>query len=351
MTESYSDARAAAERAAHPSGREASSGLIERLRGLFGMGSASVRDDIEDALEGADTNADFTPQERAILKNVLGLHDVRVADVMVPRADIISVSIEATLGDLLALFRTAGHSRLPVYGETLDDPRGMVHIRDFVDFLASEPRFGLVEPPPTAGPSSEKTMLADQGMKTPLSAARILRPVLFAPPSMPALDLLVKMQASRTHMALVIDEYGGTDGLVSMEDVVEAVVGDIEDEHDEEDRPGIVAIADGSYIVEARTSLEDVSEAVGFDFSGLADAEDVDTIGGLLTAVAGRVPGRGEIVAGPDDFEFEVLDADPRRVKRLKILRRAAPPRRPLGQGGRTEKEDADSAEGPASGP
>ena len=349
MTESYSDARAAAERAAHPSGRESPTGLIERLRGLFGMGSASVRDDIEDALEDADTNADFTPQERAILKNVLGLHDVRVADVMVPRADIISVSIEATLGELLALFRTAGHSRLPVYGETLDDPRGMVHIRDFVDFLASEPWFGLVEPPATVGPSEKKT-LADQGMKTPLSAARILRPVLFAPPSMPALDLLVKMQASRTHMALVIDEYGGTDGLVSMEDVVEAIVGDIEDEHDEQDRPGIVAIADGSYIVEARASLEEVSEAVGFDFSTLADAEDVDTIGGLLTAAAGRVPGRGEIVAGPDDFEFEVLDADPRRVKRLKILRRAAPPRRPLGQSGRTEKEDADSPEGSASG-
>jgi CBS domain containing-hemolysin-like protein len=315
------------------------------------MGSASVRDDIEDALEGADTNADFTPQERAILKNVLGLHDVRVADVMVPRADIISVSIEATLGELLALFRTAGHSRLPVYGETLDDPRGMVHIRDFVDFLASEPRFGLVEAAPVARPSPERKTLADQGMKTPLSAARILRPVLFAPPSMPALDLLVKMQASRTHMALVIDEYGGTDGLVSMEDVVEAIVGDIEDEHDEADRPGIVATGDGSYIVEARTSLEEVSNMVGFDFSALADAEDVDTIGGLLTAAAGRVPGRGEIVTGPADFEFEVLDADPRRVKRLKIVRRAAPRRRPAAPGGRTEKEEADSVEKPASRP
>ncbi|HEY1943307.1 MAG TPA: hemolysin family protein [Roseiarcus sp.] len=343
MSESQNIARPGAERAASPGGREAHPGLIERLRGLFGLGQASVRDDIEDALDDAGTNADFTPQERAILKNVLGLHDVRVADVMVPRADIIAVSIEATLGELLALFRTAGHSRLPVYGETLDDPRGMVHIRDFVDFLASEAHFGLAEPSPAANPSPEQKTLAAQGMKTPLSAARILRPVLFAPPSMPALDLLVKMQASRTHMALVIDEYGGTDGLVSMEDVVEAIVGDIEDEHDEADRPGVVAAGDGSYVVEARTSLEDVSEAVGFDFSKLADAEDVDTIGGLLTAAAGRVPGRGEIVTGAGDFEFEVLDADPRRVKRLKIVRRAVPRRRPAAvQGARAEKEEAE---------
>jgi CBS domain containing-hemolysin-like protein len=317
------------------------------LRALFGLGSASVRDDIEDALDGAETNADFTPQERAILKNVLGLHDVRVADVMVPRADIIAASIDTTLSDLLALFRTAGHSRLPVYGETLDDPRGMVHIRDFVDFLASEPRFGLVEQASAASPSPDQRTAAEFGMNTPLSAARILRPVLFAPPSMPALDLLVKMQASRTHMALVIDEYGGTDGLVSMEDVVEAIVGDIEDEHDEADRPEVVAGGDGSYTVEARASLEDVSKAIGYDLSALADAEDVDTIGGLLTAAAGRVPGRGEIVAGPDDFEFEVLDADPRRVKRLKILARATP-RRPSAAGSeRVERDNETLSDAP----
>jgi len=312
--------------APEPSPEEGSRGLFERLRALFGIEPASVRDDIEDALEEAGTNADFTPQERAILKNVLALHEVRVADVMVPRADIVSVSVEATLGELLALFRTAGHSRLPVYGDTLDDPRGMVHIRDFMDFLASEPSFGLVGQPNAEAEAApaERKAVAEFGMDTPLSAAHILRPVLFAPPSMPALDLLVKMQASHTHMALVIDEYGGTDGLVSIEDVVEAIVGDIEDEHDEAERPQVAPAPDGSFIVEARASLEDVSEAVGFDFSALPDAEDVDTIGGLITAIAGRVPGRGEIVAGPEAFEFEVLDADPRRVKRLKIHPRAA---------------------------
>ena len=153
----------------------------------------------------------------------------------------------------------------------------------------------------------------------PLSAARILRPVLYAPPSMPALDLLLKMQASRTHMALVIDEYGGTDGLVSIEDVVESIVGDIEDEHDEDETPESRAAGDGGFFAEARAPLEDVSEAVGFDFASLPEAEDVDTIGGLITAAAGRVPNRGEIVTGPGDFEFEILDADPRRIKRLKI--------------------------------
>ena len=314
--------------AAEPKPDEAPRGLFERLRALFGLEPASVRDDIEDALEEAGTNADFTPQERAILKNVLALHEVRVADVMVPRADIVSVSVEATLGELLALFRTAGHSRLPVYGDTLDDPRGMVHIRDFMDFLASEPSFGLVGPPTAETGPAERKPIAEFGMDTPLSAARILRPVLFAPPSMPALDLLVKMQASHTHMALVIDEYGGTDGLVSIEDVVESIVGDIEDEHDEADRPQIAAAGDGAFIVEARASLEDVAKALGVDLSTLADAEDVDTIGGLLTATAGRVPIRGEIVAGPGDLEFEVLDADPRRVKRLRVQKRAAPRRR-----------------------
>jgi len=316
-----------ADRAAEKPTREKQGNLFERLRGLLGLGAGSVRDDIEDALDGADTNADFTPQERTILKNVLGLHDVRVADVMVPRADIIAVPSDTSLSEVLALFRTAGHSRLPVFGETLDDPQGMIHIRDFVDFLASEPVFGLAPPQPDS-PTRERASGVEVGMNMPLSAAPILRPVLFAPPSMPALDLLVKMQASRTHMALVIDEYGGTDGLVSIEDVVEAIVGDIEDEHDEAERPKVAAGADGSFLVEARAALDDVSQTVGFDFSALPAAEDVDTIGGLITAIAGRVPGRGELVAGPGEFEFEVLDADPRRVKRLKIHPHSALARR-----------------------
>src|SRR5271163_411429 len=315
-----------------PSGnasREQSSGLFERVRALFGLAPASARDDIEDALEES-ASEEFTPQERAILKNVLALHDVRVEDVMVPRADVIALSLDTPLSEVLDCFRTAGHSRLPVYEETLDDPRGMIHIRDFVVFLASDPRFGLMKARHDAPSNGEGQPTLDM----PLSAARILRPVLYAPPSMPALDLLLKMQASRTHMALVIDEYGGTDGLVSIEDVMESIVGDIEDEHDEDETPELRPSGDGGFFADARAPLDAVSQAVGFDFASLPDAEGVDTIGGLVTAVAGRVPNRGEILTGPGEFEFEVVDADPRRIKRLKIwplsARGMKPPATPI---------------------
>jgi len=289
-------------------------GLFDRLRTLFGMTPASIRDDIEDAID-EETGAEFSPQERAILKNVLRLHDVRVADIMVPRADIIALPLDSSLRDVLDLFRTAGHSRLPVYEDTLDDPRGMIHIRDFLGFLVSNPGFGLAG----ASDSESEPAVDNANLDTALAAVQILRPVLYAPPSMPALDLLLKMQASRTHMALVIDEYGGTDGLVSIEDVVESIVGDIEDEHDEAEPPELQPLGEGAFIVEARAPLDEVSAAIGFDFASLADAEGVDTIGGLVTAMAGRVPSRGEILRAPGHLEFEVLDADPRRIKRLKI--------------------------------
>ena len=329
MSEAERTEPVAADQASAPA-REGPTGLFDRLRALLGLGPASVRDDLEEALVGAGADTDFTPKERAILKNVLGLHEVKVADIMVPRADIVGLRIDAPLSEVLSLFRTAGHSRLPVHGETLDDPRGMVHIRDFVDYLAAEPQFGLVPEASKAAvaPSAD----AKLGMRLPLSRANILRPVLFAPPSMPALDLLMKMQASHTHMALVIDEYGGTDGLVSIEDVVEAIVGEIEDEHDEADVREISQTADGAFIVDARASLEAVSRVLEADLSALADAEYVDTIGGLIMSKAGRVPGRGEVIRGLGDFEFEILDADPRRLKRLRDpsgRRRRAPNRRP----------------------
>ncbi len=288
--------------------REQTSGLFERVRALFGLAPPSARDDIEDVIEES-ASEEFTPQERAILKNVLALHHVRVENVMVPRADVVALALDTPLSEVLDCFRTAGHSRLPVYDETLDDPRGMIHIRDFVVFLASDPRFGLMKGRADGNP----------GLDMPLSAARILRPVLYAPPSMPALDLLLKMQASRTHMALVIDEYGGTDGLVSIEDVMESIVGDIEDEHDEDETPELRPSGDGGFIADARAPLDAVSGTLGFHLASLPEAEGVDTIGGLVTAAAGRVPNRGEILTGPGEFEFEVLDADPRRIKRLKI--------------------------------
>ena len=307
--------------------------LVERLRGLFGLSGASVREDIEEALDDTETSSEFTPQERLILKNVLALHEIRVVNVMVPRADVVAVGLDEALGEVLTLFRTAGHSRLPVYGDTLDDPRGMVHIRDFVDYIANcaetaSSRRQIRPAGPLPEDGAQDTTLArragfagiDLGQK--LSETGIVRPVLFAPPSMPALDLLVRMQTTHTHMALVIDEYGGTDGLVSIEDVVEMIVGDIEDEHDVDESPRIESLPDGSIVADARVDLHSASEFVGRDLSALAEDEGVETLGGLLGAVAGRLPTRGEIIRVASDLELEVLDADPRRLKKLKILRR-----------------------------
>ena len=316
--------------------------LVERLRALFGLGGASVRDDIQDALEDTAAQTDFSAQERTMMKNVLALHELGVVDVMVPRADIVAVGLNQTLSEVLAMFRTAGHSRLPVYGATLDDPRGMIHVRDLIDHIASaeEPwghdesaRGDAAKPDPAAAEGAAADKRAPEKMvrrlgaldlTQPLSAAKILRPVLFVPPSMPALDLLVKMQATRTHMALVIDEYGGTEGLASIEDIVEMIVGDIEDEHDDAEEPKIEPDGKGSFLGDGRAGLDDLAAALGTDLEGLSDAEDVETAGGLVTALAGHVPVRGEIVA-EGGFEFEVLDADPRRIKRLKVYRQSVP--------------------------
>ncbi len=284
-------------------------GLLGRLRALLGLGGGSLREDVQEAIEEITEASGFSPLEREMLNNVLSLHEVRVADIMIPRADIIAVALDENLAGVLDAFRTAGHSRLPVYAENLDDPRGMVHIRDLVDLVANvTDGFKLNAPRPGQRSFAEIT-LAESG---------ILRPVLFAPPSMPALDLLVKMQTTRTHMALVIDEYGGTDGLASIEDVVEMIVGDIEDEHDYDETPKIERGSDGTFVVDARASLGDVSQVLGHDLSELVDAEDVDTLGGLVTNLAGHVPLRGETLVS-DGFQFEVLDADPRRVKYIKI--------------------------------
>ena len=309
-------------------GKPASGGkpsLFDRLRSLFGIGGASIRDDLEEALADTSTEDDVSPQERALLKNVLALHEVHVGDVMVPRADIVAVSLQTKLADVLEVFREAGHSRLPVHGDTLDDPRGMVHIRDFVGYLSAAskvPASPLDSPGASRGEMSGEggaaCCFAHGGLDAPLSQANILRPVLFVPASMPALDLLVKMQATRTHMALVIDEYGGTEGLASIEDIVEMIVGDIEDEHDQDESPKIETVAGGGFMVDARADLGDVSRVIGADLRAITDAEEVDTLGGLITALAGHVPVRGEILV-EDGIEFEVTDADPRRVKRVKI--------------------------------
>ena len=308
--------------------------LLERLKLAFGLAPASLRDDLEDALEQSEGADSFSPHERAILRNVLELHEHRVHDIMVPRADIVAVAADASLADVLSLFRTAGHSRLPVHGETLDDPRGMVHIRDFVDYLAraietaharrrgpdGASEESLQGPAAQARRPSRLVALGAFDLNAPLSSAGVIRPVLFVPPSMPALDLLVRMQASRTHMALVIDEYGGTDGLVSIEDVVEMIVGDIEDEHDLDESPRIEQTGEREFLADARADLEAASDATGLALAEEAEAGDVDTLAGLVTLIAGRVPTRGEIIKAVHlPLEFEIIDADPRRIKRLRM--------------------------------
>lgn len=274
----------------------------------------SIRDDIQEVLAEASEAADLPLQERALLQNVLAFHRVRVSDVMLPRADIVAAPASASLGQVLGLFQRVGHSRLPAYGESLDEPIGMVHIRDLVVLIAKGGRSQILDPdePP------EFVDLAGVDLSPTLASVGIIRPVLFVPGSMPALDLLARMQASRTHIALVIDEYGGTDGLVSIEDLLEAVVGDIKDEHDEA-ADLIIREEGGSFVLDARTSLEDVSEALGQDLLAIGEAEEVDTLGGLIVTRAGRVPPKGEVVAGPGGLSFEVLDADRRRLKRVRI--------------------------------
>ncbi|MBK9080989.1 MAG: HlyC/CorC family transporter [Rhizobiales bacterium] len=310
------------------SGREtraSAPSLLDRFRGLLGLGAPSARDDIEDAIADSSQSGELSAQERSMLTNVLGLHEIRIGDIMVPRADIVGVSIEATLGDVLALFRTAGHSRFPVHGDTLDDARGMVHIRDFLDYIAGAALARRARRDAQAGAgAAPQRLVGALDLSVPLAQANILRPVLYVPPSMPALDLLVKMQATRTHMALVIDEYGGTDGLVSIEDIVEQIVGEIEDEHDETEGPLVEKTGEAEFFADARASLEEVAAVAGADFAADAEAEEVDTLGGLVTTLAGRVPARGEIIPGPGRFDIEILDADPRRVKRVRLIRRAA---------------------------
>jgi hemolysin (HlyC) family protein len=303
--------------------RENGEGWFTRVfRALFGWKPNTVRANLKDVLDAMTPGeSGFSPEESRMLKNILGLHERRVGDVMVPRADIIAVQQDVQLGALVRMFEGAGHSRLVVYNDTLDDPIGMVHIRDLIAFMTAR---AAVDPEKNA--KRKKPLPADLDLKAinlalPLSSAKIVREMLFVPPSARVIDLLARMQATRIHLALVVDEYGGSDGLVSIEDIVEQIVGEIADEHDEDETPQVVRQQDGSFIADARASLENVTATVGNDFDPGELAEEVDTLGGYLVTRAGRLPLRGELIPGPGPFELEVLDADPRRIKRVRITR------------------------------
>ena len=291
-------------------------------RALFGWSPASIRSDLKVLLDGAAAETGFSPEESRMLKNILGLRERRLDDLMVPRADIVAVQQDIALGELVKVFENAAHSRLVVYNDTLDEPVGMVHIRDLIAFMTARAAVS-----PQANAAREKPLpagldLAAIDLATPLSATKIIRTILFVPPSMPAIDLLAKMQATRIHLALVIDEYGGTDGIASIEDIVEEIVGDIEDEHDEATQHTVIRQPDGSFLAVGRASLEDAVRVIGAQFDVGAATEEVDTIAGYIATLIGRVPVRGELLSGPGEFEIEILDADPRRVKRVHIYPR-----------------------------
>ncbi|MFM2278784.1 MAG: hypothetical protein RLZZ444_1015 [Pseudomonadota bacterium] len=313
----------------------------------------SLREDLADALAEDGGSVGFTPVERALLNNILRFREVRVEDIMVPRAEIEAVDENISIGELMMLFHETGRSRMPVYSETLDDPKGMVHIRDLLGYMIKEGR-NKRRTRAAAAPAADASTAANPATKTsrtskPFDLARVntdttiaeaavIRPVLFVPPSMLASELMVKMQAERTQMALVIDEYGGTDGLASLEDIVEMLVGDIEDEHDDEEAM-FTRQSDDVFLADARVELEDIAKAIGPDFDVSGQIDEVDTLGGLIFAELGRIPARGEVVQAVPGFEFHVLDADPRRIKRVRITRKRHAPRR------RNVKEDAESAE------
>jgi len=288
--------------------------IWNRIKAILAMRTVSLRDDLQVALEDqGSAEADFSESERTILANVLKLSNVSVADVMVERSDIQAIEIDVNLGTLLAKFREVGHSRLPVYTDGLDNILGFVHVKDALNKITA---------PVTDSNKDVPVKLVSTVLKQKIAKFELVRTAMFVPTFMPVGDLLQSMRASRVHMAIVVDEYGGTDGLVTIEDLLEAVVGEIEDEHDELAASLIRKVGVDTYIADARAELSDVRTLIGPDFDPGDYAEDVDTIGGLVFDLAGHVPKRGERVSKLEGFEFEILAADSRRIKRLRIRRK-----------------------------
>jgi len=274
--------------------------LFDRVRFLLRRraGENRLRDEIAELVQEAEDHpdleaspAELDPQERALIANVLHLRGTTVDDLMIPRADIVAMEIDTTLEQALAQIRREGHSRLPVYREQLDDIVGMVHIKDVFAYVGRPEAFKL---------------------------SAIVRKPLLVSPQTPVLDMLLQMRQAHMHLALVIDEYGGVDGLATIEDLVETIVGDISDEHDELERPLIVERPDGTIDLEARLPVEDFEDRFGPLLTDDERAADIDTIGGLIVTIAGRVPARGEVITHPSGLEFRILEADARRIRRMR---------------------------------
>jgi magnesium and cobalt transporter len=283
------------------------SSALHRLLGRLRNTEQSVRDSIAELVQEAGTEAalgtageavGLDVQERALIANVLRLREITADDVMVPRPDIIAMRADVTLAQAIDQIRKEGHSRMPVFREHLDDLVGMVHIKDVFAF--------------TGAPES-------------FSVEKILRKPLMVAPQISVLDLLLQMRQTRTHLALVVDEYGGIDGLVTIEDLVETIVGDIADEHDEIEGPMLIERPDGALDLNALLPVEDFEAKIGTVLSDDERAADIETVGGLVFNLAGRVPTKGEIIPHPSGVEFLVLEADARRIRRLRARKTATP--------------------------
>lgn len=287
---------------------------LKRWLGPKTEDAESVRDVIEELIEerieeSPEGDAAIDPNERLLLSNVLALRDVTARDIMVPRADIVAIEASTPLAEALEALTSGGHSRLPVYRGTLDEILGLIHIKDLAVFAIQQ----SLQIDVTQAPLQKRTLLD------------LVRSVLFVSPAVRVLDLLLEMRLKRTHMAVVVDEYGGVDGLLTIEDVVEQIVGEIEDEHDTDEAPQMHDGPDGTLLADARLALSDFETRVGAVFND-EEREQADTLGGLVISIAGRVPGRGALVKHDSGIEFEVIDSDPRRVRQLRIRNLPEPP-------------------------
>jgi hemolysin (HlyC) family protein len=306
----------------HSESAESPQSWFTGLKAKLGLpGTPTLRETVENAVRTAGEADEFSREEREMLLRILRFGTLRVEDVMVPRADIIAVDENESIRELLKAFDAAGVSRMPLYRETLDEPRGMVHVKDVLHWLIGDargrPAGAAIET--GAGSKGGEPDLSRVDLSRPVAAAKLGRPMIYVPPSMPAANLLLRMQATHIHMALVVDEYGGTDGLVTIEDLVEQIVGDIEDEHDEAEAANIVSDAKLGLVTAARTPVPELEAYLGTKLLNPEQASEIETVGGLISSLAGRVPVRGDMVVHPTGIEFEVLDADRRRVKKLRV--------------------------------
>ncbi|WP_202526050.1 hemolysin family protein [Sneathiella litorea] len=270
--------------------------ILKRVLGIGQQTESSVRSTLEELIEEHnDPEQSINASEKLMLTNILSFSELSISDVLVPRADIEAIDANSNLHEVVKRFKETSHSRMPVYSETLDNVTGMFHIKDLINFWGDK----------------------DAG-----DWLSFRREILFVPPSMTVPDLLLKMRATHIHMAAVVDEYGGIDGLVTIEDLVEEIVGDIEDEHDEKEGPLIIVGANGMLEADARASIEELESLVDMDLLPEEEDDEVDTVGGLVFQLAGQIPARGEIISHSDGLDFEIIDADLRKVKKVRIRRR-----------------------------